>query len=289
MDKLEYIKSIIAKTGYPLEIQISSMLDSCWDSVTNTDSYFDREEQKLRDIDIVTTSRFIEKEYNVTLQTGLVIECKKTKNYAWVFFTRPFNFDPVEVTGQYLDSLQCVTRKLEKNDYLCDLLNFTKGVHYRNFNRVSVAYSEFLLDQSELDKNSRNKREIFEAQKQVKKYLDCQTEQFIKYSNEDKSIIAHFYFPCIVFDGDLYEAIVTEEGLELKEVEHLLLSTNYKSPFAIFEQIVLIDIVKKEYFDRYLKLILKDRADLEHTFKCIIADQLKIKVEQLLEYISEIK
>jgi hypothetical protein len=287
MDKLEYLKSVIAKTGYPLEIQISSQLDNCWSNVTNTDSYFDREEQKLRDVDIVISSKYIEKEYDVTLQTGMVIECKKTKNYAWVFFTRPFKFTPVEADGQYLDSLQCLTKNLEKNMFLHDLLNFTKSLHYKNFNRVSVAYSEFILDsKDQSQRNSKNcHHEIFEAQNQVKKYLDCQFEQFMDYSNQTESISTNFFFHCIVFDGDLYEAVVTQDILEIKETEHLLLSTTYKSPYAIFERIVLIDVVKKEYFDKYVAQILKDRMDLEHTFKCVIANQLKIRVEDLKEYL----
>jgi hypothetical protein len=133
MDKLEYLRSIIRNTGYPLEIQISALLDKRWDVVLNTDSYYDREEEKLRDIDIVTSRTHFYQGTNVTLQTGIVIECKKTEKYAWVFFTRPFSFDHTEVAGQYLDKIQCVTNNLEKSNFLDEILFQPELMHYADF------------------------------------------------------------------------------------------------------------------------------------------------------------
>lgn len=82
-EKIEYLKKEIKKTGYPLEIEISSILDRGW-TVLNTDSYFDRDDGKLRDIDIRA-----EKTYDACmplfLSTSLVVECKKSEDFAWVF------------------------------------------------------------------------------------------------------------------------------------------------------------------------------------------------------------
>jgi hypothetical protein len=287
MNKIDYLKSAIAKTGYPLEIHISSLLDKTWDSVLNTDSYYDREEQKLRDVDIITSSSYTDKEEGMTLQTGMVIECKKTEKFAWVFFTRPFEFSVSEIEGQYLDKIQCISKNLEKSDFLNELLFQHEKLHYANFKNVSVAYSELLLSTDSETKKSRNSHDIFEAQNQVKKYIDCQIEQLINnYSKPNSSMPVFFFFPCIVFDGDLFEAIVSEDGLELKDTNHLLLSSTYKSPYANFERIVLIDIVKKEYFNSYQKEILKDRDHLQQCFY-VVSDTLKAKIELVTEYLPE--
>ena len=88
MNQIDYLKQKIKKTGYPLEIQISSLLDKKnWGTVQNTCSYFDREEGKLRDIDI-TVGNFYgpPKIAPLMLFTQLIIECKKSDNFAWVFF-----------------------------------------------------------------------------------------------------------------------------------------------------------------------------------------------------------
>jgi len=193
MDKFEYLKNAIAQTGYPLEIQLSSMLDKCWDHVINTESYFDREGNKLRDVDIVTSQEysFTTKEPDMTLrmQTGMVIECKKNPNFAWVFFTRPFRFSYSEIEGHYLDKIQCITKNCDKSD-LSELLSNEKPLHYSEFDRVSVAYSEILLKPNASNKNPKG---IFEAQNQVKKFMDAQFEQLIVSSNVNSPIVYFFF------------------------------------------------------------------------------------------------
>jgi hypothetical protein len=50
-DTEEHLKEEILRTGYPLEIEISALLDNEW-IVFNNDSYLDLEESKSREIDI---------------------------------------------------------------------------------------------------------------------------------------------------------------------------------------------------------------------------------------------
>lgn len=50
IDKVVY--DVVNKSGYPLEMEVSALLDDKWE-VENTSYYYDFDENKGRDIDIV--------------------------------------------------------------------------------------------------------------------------------------------------------------------------------------------------------------------------------------------
>jgi len=47
MSSIEHLRRALMKTGYPLEIEVSSVLDKDWEGVINTDTYYDKDESKL--------------------------------------------------------------------------------------------------------------------------------------------------------------------------------------------------------------------------------------------------
>lgn len=261
MNKIDYLKREIRKTGYPLEIEISSLLDKTWQTVVNTDTYFDKDEGKLRDIDIHAFDILAsEKMLPISLRTGLVIECKKEEDFAWVFFSRPFELAIDDIDGQYVDEVQCTTKNTENYEIMETIYEKT-SLHYENITRIAVSYDTFCL-KGKKDSFSKKKREIFEAQNQVKKYVGYTIEQMIKSSPQLGVYPIEFYFPCIVFDGAMYEAIIENGKLKLEESNHVVLSSLYRSPYSIFERGVLIDVVKKSYFKDYERLIRKDVTSL---------------------------
>jgi hypothetical protein len=77
----------------------------------------------------------------------------------------------------------------------------------------------------------------------------------------------------------LYEAIVNGDKLELKETEHLILSTTYKCSFAVFEKCILIDVVQKKHFEEYLGLVESDEMELRKCFSINFED-LKFRIDQ---------
>lgn len=241
MDLIDYLKDEIRKTGYPLEIEISSLLDGKWDKVVNTAPYFDKTEKKLRDIDI-DAFRQIYAKNGIEYEPHLTIECKKSDNMAWVFFMRNMKWDEVfpwgQVHGQYIDGLQRVTEL-----GLCnDILGSTK-LHYYDYNRVAVCFAEFSIQGKQ---NENHKKEIFEAEMQLKKYLEYSNDELLAATNFP--FFLQFYFPCIVFDGKLYEANVSKVDTSLKEVLSVPLVTGC----------YVIDIIQKSYFSEYLKVIDSD-------------------------------
>lgn len=287
MTLIGHLKNEIRRTGYPLEIQISSILDKQWHSVMNTDSYFDREEQKLRDIDI-NAINFLEtlKMAPVLLRTSLAIECKKIENLAWVFFTRPYRFEIEDLAGQYIDNAQILTKNTE-NYQIMELILEKTSLHYKQTKRIAISYAEFSIEKKKKN-DYKKKREIFEAQNQVKKYVECSFDQLIRASRRIQGYPIEVFFPCIVLDGSMYEAIVENDDLDLKEAKHIVLFTTYRSPYAVYDRCLLIDVVHKDYFTDYLKIIHKDEASLR-TIVSKNSSKITRKINDMIEMLGSSK
>ena len=285
MKRIDYLKKKITQTGYPLEIEVSSLLDEFEDwTIVNTDTFFDRDGNKTRDIDISAFKWTPEKLLPLGLNVDLAIECKKSENFAWVFFTRPFRFDYDDIDGQYLDELQ-IRCKNAKPVQLREIVLEKSRLHYNKMKKVAVTFDEFLI-RNKKSKYEKKKREIFEAINQLKKYITYTHEQTLEERFEG---VYRFYvtLPCIVFDGEMYEAIITKGDVEIKKKKHLLLSTQYRPSYSVWEQGFLIDVVHRNYFQNYLAKIRRDISSLESTLTSNRDDL--IKRLKATEFIGQIK
>ena len=83
MSLKEYLKKEIRKSGYPLEIEVSYMLDGKFGEIINTDSYYDSDENKTRDIDINAYRIYEFLRGSLLFTANLTVECKKSENSAW--------------------------------------------------------------------------------------------------------------------------------------------------------------------------------------------------------------
>jgi hypothetical protein len=85
----EYVINEIKKTGYPLEIKVSEILNKQYITQYN-ELFIDEDENKSREIDVTAFSlrKNIEQEHikPYHVQHDVVIECKKSETKAWVFF-----------------------------------------------------------------------------------------------------------------------------------------------------------------------------------------------------------
>jgi hypothetical protein len=255
----DFLKKEIQKTGYPLEIEVSSKLDKDWEDVYNTDSYFDKQEEKLRDID-VSAKKYFSNCFPLVVATDLDIECKKNENFVWVFFTRPFEFNnEVDVSGQYIDELQIRTKRFDL-DYISQLVMPKTSLHYSKIKRVAVSFDEFPINVNK-NKYEEGKKQIFEAQNQLTKYVTYTNELSFSEPPQEAKFI-YFAFPCIVFDGTMYEAILKDGRIEVRLAKHLVLTRSSRTSYSYYDLNYLIDIVTKSHFDSYLKEIKKDVASI---------------------------
>lgn len=263
MRQIDYLKEKIEKTGFPLEIEISSLLRERWD-VLYRESFFDREGKKMRDIDLRASYPLnVTKLLPLWLDVELDIECKKSENFAWIFFTVPMEYAPEEsIDGQYLDELQ-IRMKSSEPKQLRDIILGETSLHYHKFKRFAIAFDEVYL-KGKKHERAKGKREIFEAENQLKKFIVYTNEKSLE-EKPPKEKRIFVYFPCIVFDGKIFEAIVEKGKLELRKRRHLILTSQYRPSYSVWEQNFLIDIIHRSYFNYYLEKITSDIKSLAET------------------------
>jgi len=258
MGLVDYLRKEIRKSGYPLEIEISSMLDKKWEEVVNTDSYYDNDEGKTRDIDISARRYYEFLSGSLLLTVNLTVECKKSENSAWVFFSRPFKYGLFEVDGQYVDGIQALTKNLDNTTNMELILSASK-LHYSRIKKAARCFAEFHYQGKKSENDG--KKEIFEAENQIKKYISYTNEKIL---TGNAPVTIDFHFPCIVFDGEMFEAQIRGKRLTLKKVQHVLLSASQPSQYSQWDRAFLIDIVHKSFFKPFL-------IDIDNSIKSLKA------------------
>jgi hypothetical protein len=106
--ELEFIAEQIEKTGYPLEIHASEVLEKKSWNVLHSTFYRDSDTGIMREIDIradetVDRSAVGDTIHPYRLSLRLDIQCKKKDNVAWVFFLTKRRTDEMATLPRFLD------------------------------------------------------------------------------------------------------------------------------------------------------------------------------------------
>jgi len=116
-NKAKFIRDQIEKSGFPFEMEIAFTLKGeKWEALPSS-PYWDEDEEKWREIDIKaykTIKRSLDGESlkPYSLSVALIIECKKTDEFGWVFFPWTRNALDMQLPRiQYLDFLTIVKRQ----------------------------------------------------------------------------------------------------------------------------------------------------------------------------------
>jgi hypothetical protein len=254
----------IKLTGFPLQVEIASYLENKKYGVRNNEYYFDPDEKKARDIDIDAYPT--QRDYRkiridpFSIVHRLAIECKKSETHAWIFFTQTERLKLFH--GQCIDFLQVLSKDLE----LCFSDLISKTSHYNEFKKVASSYTEIPY-QGHVHNRS-DKSEIFEAKNQLTKFISYDIKDFLK-RTETKLVVpfssnylSWIYYPIIVFDGKLFEAICQNNTIQLAESKHVLLLANYSPSYLkLFPETdshhlpYLIDVVRRDYFPEFIDLL----------------------------------
>jgi hypothetical protein len=266
----DYLIERINKSGYPLEIEISNLLDQEY-VVFNTQYYFDEETKEGRSIDIYAIPyglSFSEKELQpFIVRTELAIECKKSETHAWIFYTRP----KISMSSIYMDGQYRTTIPEEEFGFSSESFQWLFKTHflklfYDNFRRIAVAYDEIKYSSAGITKSDNSSRkEIFEAINQLVKFTCYEIHQsfnrIAKLPNLSSEYIIIF-FPIVVFDGNIYEVIFDSGTTKLKKNNHILVLTNYRCPYCQKVESFLISFVHRSYFSEFIKNMNLDFINL---------------------------
>jgi len=251
----EKIIGDIEKSGYPVEIKATSILESNGWNVLNQQVYLDTETRKWRPIDIVAFKNVKLPDYSIyeRLHVSLIIECKKSAK-PWVFWVRDKRelriFHPIAACGLI---------KLESKPWLhpLHLEKLADCFHYYfpRFRTIGIIpYEPF----------TKGKSLIFEAKNQVIKsllYEQQQRRNFCsmkeveeKYRRNLKATNLMFVlYPLIIFDGHLYELQYVKDKPKLSLSKYIQYLTSFGQPMA--EESFVIDIVKIDFLKEYLEML----------------------------------
>jgi hypothetical protein len=254
----DFLMQKVKESGYPLEIEISSLLDNEF-VIFNTQYYYDEELKQGRDIDIYAIPNIRLEEYTMydiedqlrpfSLRTDLAVECKKSEKHAWVFYSRPHKFPGfTSLSGQYRDNFSQI------NNSSVMLLFFSYiHLHYDGFKDIAIAYDEIKKEGKE-----KSRREIFEAINQLVKYICYEIDRPSGRKVLDEKFLITLFFPVVVFDGDMYSVVIESNEPKLSKSNHVLMETHYRSPTTEQENSFLIDVVQRSYFPEFMKILRSD-------------------------------
>jgi hypothetical protein len=191
----------IGKTGFPLELRVSAWLQNRGYFIANSVYYVDHDEDKGREVDLRALKNYefkVERE-QYYVRHYLLIECKKSSNKPWVIFTSP-------ITG-YDKKLHQIDCRGFADDAIW---YFEDGVESLQITHPFTAGKRRGRSYFEPFKNSETSEAIFKALTTSVKATIATRDSY--YSGGHPNIC--FYYPLVVFEGDLYEAYL--EGNDVK-------------------------------------------------------------------------
>jgi hypothetical protein len=239
----ERIKSMLDKTtGFPLELEIASILRSKGYQVYQNQLFED--EGTIREIDIEailpTERSVIEQKW--CLLSNLVVECKMSKKYSWVFYR---NVDSLMI-AECAQEIDPISLKFDRQNHL-----FHFGLFDRYFSE-HVCSSRTVLDAAKGRVADRD--DIFDAVNKVSRCVKRRLEEVRKAYRPDRGQML-FFFPVIVFDGPVYEAEHRSGTLSVKAVNKTILRVSVVSPLSGRLSAMYIDVVRGGHFASLISLI----------------------------------
>lgn len=268
-DKIEFIKGQILKSGFPLQMEISSILRKRNYDVTNGVYFFDNDGKKARELDIeaipsldaILDSQLDNEKW--FFSPFVLIECKKSDAYSWVFFRS----EPVNLFYDIGHSIDILTEKLGYSKSICFEVLSHLGLHYYRERAIfTSAYQQISLGKKAKD-YKKGKDAILDAFSKIIKFMNYRFQHLAGFFVTDSSrrdIV--FHFPLIVFEGELYEASFGKT-LELKESRHLVYETRYLSSLTKSLVPLYIDIVRKDAIEEVSSIIEKEVYDINEYLK----------------------
>ncbi len=195
---------------------------------------------QLREIDLLAFFETIASSHHSV--TNLIIECKKSAEKPWVFFSAPsYTFENVAVFLKYCSDFDVYLRNQGLVPLLAQIFTGLKVGHYSDPSVPRcISYYEAFRS------TSAPPSEIYKAIDSVITYLDYRKKSRSQ-SAEEFGVFSEFYLPIIVVDGLLFEATVDLDKIHVSARPHVQLRTFHRG------DIYIIDIVSKDHFQKFFE------------------------------------
>jgi hypothetical protein len=276
----ENIKKFLETTGFPFEMEAARILEEMGYEVTLNSLFLDIEEMKIREIDILA-----EKKIN-NIGINLIIECKQSERDKWIFIS------PEKLPSRFWDFVKYYPKLddyKEREKYFDHMHVFDKKITLAN-NFITFS-SENGKKSDNTQIVSATNKVIKATIATISNFKESGSNLF---KSEEISTAKNLFFPVVFFSGDIFTAVYENE-LIVSERSHVQYKIDFKSNSyelteseelnryglgnsrslylsnkierrkqAIFDQKniydsqgsnYLIDVVNKQYINKYIKLI----------------------------------
>lgn len=252
-DMISKISNEIEKTGFPLELRVAEFLTNRGYYVTHSLYYIDEEENKSREVDLRAWHNTVIKNIDrrsCFIRNCLLIECKKTTNKPWVFLSSSVSaFDP-DIFN--LPSIPNVN--------ILSLIEWYKFARIHPFSMYDVFGRSYF----QTFKNNESSEMIFKAlTTAVKATLYCMKSGLGRMKDD-----LCYYYPMVILDGDIYQAVLINGQITVQQVNSVLVSFLYKSPIYEKSRGFAIPVINEEVLPVFI-----DRLEAANSFIANIVQQ----------------
>lgn len=310
--QLRKVKNWVLKTGYPLEVEVIDVLKAHnWDVMVSV-NYFDDDEAKWRELDSKAYKRIhfgnvtCAPSLSYKLTFTLIIQCKKSEKFAWIFF--PVG-EKRELNIEYIDFLKVArvqslasrgpvsirrprilgiskdillepplikSEPARKIKWLSELVPL-KATDFQSFADAEIVMTGIVAP---LGGKGKPPNELYEAAATATKALVYEREltsntyhaalSLFKFSKLGLLSVKPYFGIKVILPLLVFDGSMylwKGRNSDLKEIDHVTYSFDYRSPWYFGRY--AINVIKKDLFATFLETLDKDLTSLNLKFRKI--------------------
>jgi hypothetical protein len=252
MSEQKRIIEDMQKTGFPLEIVAGTrFIDKNW-KVRPQEAFYDEDERKSRKIDFIAHKALAKnfQSFRRLIYTT-VVECKKSDK-PWVFYTPRSSLLREKKDLATVFYMKVISKPSLPPLKIQSLFAHNHYVAKEPTDRIAQAsYIAFTGGEE-------GKDQIFTAINQVLKalrYIIAQSKSHFRYHIVQG--LLEVYYPVVVFDGKMYECVLSKGIPQLREAKYVKFETSFLAASQEIDnektpERFLIDFVTKDFLPTYI-------------------------------------
>jgi len=298
------MKEAVWRSGYLLERRVAISLRKAGYKAVPNRVFRDRETNKSLEYDV-----YAYKEIPV-LETGsygvyptLICECKNNSQPIVFFVQEKETFNPskdeVRVSG--------VPSKIwKRNKYISvqEFMEVESFHHYCKPEEVPVS-TQCCTFERKKDKSSWEANygeDLYDTFKKTIKALEYEIDEDFRYMSqwfvpdemEKEFIDLSFYYPVVIYQGDIYEAyidkndIMDKDDLTFKKCEHIQFNPDF---FSFHDDEVIsyhMDVISEKYLSSYLKIIDREMLAIKKMLEQQ-KDKVRLSIDKIVKECKSLK
>lgn len=263
------MKEAVWKSGYLLERRVAALLRKEGYKAVANRGFMDQETTKSREYDVYAYKDIeVYGTGSYGIYPTLICECKNNAQPI-VFFVREEPFEPlideVRVSG--------IPSKIWQRNKYIPVQEFTKVASFHHYCKpevpVATQYCTFEMKKGTSSWMASHGEESYETFRTLTKALEQEIESDFKNMGqwlvpeeiEREFVDLSFYYPVVIFQGDIYAVSIGKNDLPeknelaLKKCDHIQYNPEF---FSFYENEVIsyhMDVVSEKYLPSYLGII----------------------------------